>query len=205
MNISFVSAMYNSEKWIEKMIESIPLEYAYEIIVCDDGSTDNSLELLRKYENQIPQLKIITNDINKGNSYTCNKLLSQVTGDYITMIDTDDYYLPKIKEVCKLVDGTYDMYWFDLLATNGHIFKARNKGILWSGNLKIYKRTILGDAVYGPEGRGDVSFTQELFKNSNSNLYTEIIAYHYNYPRIGSVNDRSLKGEFDFVKKEGMI
>jgi len=205
MKISFISPMYNSEKWIDKMIQSIPLEYAYEIIVCDDCSTDNSLELLKKYENDIPQLKIITNDTNKGNSYTCNKLLSQATGDYITMIDTDDYYLPEIKEVCKLVDGTYDMYWYDLMATNGYRFEARDKGILWSGNLKIYKKEIIGDAIYGQEGRGDVIFTKRLFANSKNNLYTEIIAYNYNYPRIGSINYRMLNGEYGAIENEDII
>ena len=50
MKISFLSPAYNSEEWILTMLESIPKEYAYEIIVCDDGSTDNTVALLKDYQ-----------------------------------------------------------------------------------------------------------------------------------------------------------
>ena len=191
--ISFISPVYNSEQWIDKLIDSIPLEYAHEILICDDASTDNTLKILK--EKNIDKLRIIENSENKGSSYSYNRLLKEVSGEYIAIIDSDDYYLPEIKKVCKLVNGRYDIYWYDLIATSGEIFKARRNGLLWSGCLKIFKRSIIGNALFGAEGKGDVAFTKEVFKNSKSNLYTKTIAYHYNYPRDNSVHDRFVKGK----------
>ena len=62
MKISFLTPAYNSEEWIKTMLDSIPKEYAYEIIVCDDGSTDKTVEILKEYKKTCPQLKIITNE-----------------------------------------------------------------------------------------------------------------------------------------------
>ena len=68
MNISFLSPAYNSEQWIKAMLDSIPKEYAYEIIVSDDASTDNTLAILEEYQKTCPQLKILKNEVNIGAS-----------------------------------------------------------------------------------------------------------------------------------------
>ena len=51
--ISFLCAIYNSEQWIDKLIESIPTDYAYEILFCDDCSTDRILEKLIEWQKKI--------------------------------------------------------------------------------------------------------------------------------------------------------
>lgn len=52
MRFSFLSPVYNSEQWVRSMLDSIPKEYADEIIVCDDGSTDQTLLMLKEYQQQ---------------------------------------------------------------------------------------------------------------------------------------------------------
>ena len=56
MKFSFLSPIYNSELWIKTMLDSIPKEYAYEIIVCDDSSTDKTVEIVKEYQKSRPQL-----------------------------------------------------------------------------------------------------------------------------------------------------
>lgn len=194
--ISFISPMHNSEEWIDKLIESIPLDYACEIIFCDDCSTDNTLNKLIEWQYKIPIIKIISNDKNMGCSYSYNRLLDETSGEYIAIIDSDDHYLPKIKKICKIViKGNYDIVWYDMIDNEDRLYDARENGVLWSGCLKMFKKSIVGNARFGNEGYGDVDFTKQVFANSKSNYYTNLIAYKYNFPRENSVHDIFVKGE----------
>lgn len=90
--ISVIVAVYNTEKYIEKCLRSL-LNQTYqnlEIIVVDDGSTDNSKEVLKKYSHN-DKIKLIYNKKNSGLSYSRNVGLENATGDYIGYIDSDDY------------------------------------------------------------------------------------------------------------------
>ncbi len=88
MKISVVIPLYNREKFISRAIESI-LNQTHsidEIIVVDDGSSDNSLEVLKEFENKI---KIITQE-NRGVSSARNRGIKESSFDWITFLDSDD-------------------------------------------------------------------------------------------------------------------
>lgn len=89
MEISIIIAVYNASKTIEKCLQSIFKQTfeKYEIIVINDGSTDNTLEIIKKYEKK---LKIITTD-NCGQGSARNVGIKYATGKYITFVDSDDY------------------------------------------------------------------------------------------------------------------
>lgn len=87
--ISVIVPVYNSEKYIEKCVQSL-LNQSYvklEIIFVLNGCTDKSLEVLSKYTNRI---KIINLE-EKGLSNARNKGIKESTGEYIAFIDSDDY------------------------------------------------------------------------------------------------------------------
>ena len=63
------------------MLDSIPKEYAYEIIVCDDSSTDKTVEIVKEYQKTCPQLKLLTNEKNMGASYSYNRCILEAVGD----------------------------------------------------------------------------------------------------------------------------
>lgn len=89
--VSVIIPVYNSEKYINQCIDSV-LDQTYnniELILINDGSTDNSLEILKKYKSKFSQIKII-NQNNSGVSYSRNIGLKTATGDYIMFIDSDD-------------------------------------------------------------------------------------------------------------------
>ena len=93
--ISVILPVYNCEKWVERCIKSI-LNQTYkniQLIIINDGSTDNSLEICKKYEND---KIIIINKENSGVSETRNIGLEKAEGKYIFFIDADDY----IKDDC---------------------------------------------------------------------------------------------------------
>ena len=101
MKISVIIPCFNSAKTIERAISSV-LESSidvYEIIVCDDKSTDNSLKILRSLAESIEILRVVESDKNFGAGVTRRKLLEQVKGDYIAFLDSDDFWYPEKLEI----------------------------------------------------------------------------------------------------------
>lgn len=89
--ISVIVPIYNCEQYIDRLINSILTQNYenFELILINDGSTDNSIEKLKKYNNE-EKIKIINKE-NTGVSDTRNKGLSIAKGDLICFIDSDDY------------------------------------------------------------------------------------------------------------------
>ena len=102
--ISVIIPVYNAEKTIRRCLESImSSEYEeYEVIVVDDGSTDNSASILFEYVNRDRRVKII-NQPNSGPSIARNKGLELAEGEIIAFVDSDDYvrndYLDQLEKV----------------------------------------------------------------------------------------------------------
>lgn len=91
IKVSVVIPVYNSEKYMEKCLESILNQTLkeIEIIVINDGSKDNSLKKIEKYEKD-NRIKIISRE-NKGLTKTRNEGINISTGEYIYHLDSDDY------------------------------------------------------------------------------------------------------------------
>ncbi len=90
--ISIIISCYNTSKYLEKCINSL-LQQTYsniELIFIDDGSVDNTYQILKKYAND-KRVIILKNEKNKGLSYSRNKGVEKSTGEYIGFIDSDDY------------------------------------------------------------------------------------------------------------------
>lgn len=100
--VSILIPCYNAERWIAQAIESA-LSQTYpdqEIIVVDDGSTDNSLAIIREFEDKI----FWETGPNRGGNVARNRLLELSNGEWLQYLDADDYLLPdKVeKQVCYL-------------------------------------------------------------------------------------------------------
>ena len=90
--ISFIIPTYNSANTIKRAIDSIlnqNTDLEYEIIIVDDGSTDNTEEVLKCYEND-KRIKYCKKD-NSGVADTRNYGVKMATGEYIIFVDSDDY------------------------------------------------------------------------------------------------------------------
>lgn len=105
--ISIVIPVYNVERYLKKCINSI-VNQSYkniEIILVDDGSTDNSSEICDEYIKKDDRIKVIHKE-NGGLSDARNKGIDMAKGKYITFVDSDDYvenlYIEKLYEaICK--------------------------------------------------------------------------------------------------------
>jgi len=88
--VSIIMATYNREKSIERAITSV-LKQTYtnfELIIVDDGSTDNTCEVLNRFND--PRIRIIKHQTNKGVSAAKNTGLSEIKGEWFTTFDSDD-------------------------------------------------------------------------------------------------------------------
>ncbi|KEO72578.1 glycosyltransferase family 2 protein [Anditalea andensis] len=94
MKISLVLPVYNVEKYLARCIESCLhqdiAKDTYEIIIVDDGSTDNSNQIASEYEDTYSNIRLIRQD-NKGLSGARNTGLNHANGKYVWFIDSDDW------------------------------------------------------------------------------------------------------------------
>lgn len=115
---SVVIPVYNVENYLEECLDSIlnqGLDYSeYEIICVNDGSTDSSLDILKKYKEKYENIKIVCQE-NSGLSQTRNTGINNAEGEYLLFIDSDDKLeensLSYIYEKCKI--NELDGYFFD--------------------------------------------------------------------------------------------
>lgn len=91
--VSVLVAVYNAEKYLRACLDSLLNQSLKDIeIVCvDDASTDNSLSLLNEYAAKDSRLKVATLAKNSGISHTRNVALGMSTGQYVCMVDSDDW------------------------------------------------------------------------------------------------------------------
>ena len=92
IRFSVVIPSYNRSAWLVTALESVfaQTEPAFEIIVADDGSTDDTPDTLRKYEGRV---KVLTQR-NAGPAAARNLGIAAATGDYIAFLDSDDLWFP---------------------------------------------------------------------------------------------------------------
>jgi len=93
MKISIAMATYNGGSFLEEQLESISSQTRPpdEIIICDDGSTDESLEIIKKFENKVDFNLYLENNLeNLGPAKNFEKAISLCSGDIIFLSDQDD-------------------------------------------------------------------------------------------------------------------
>ncbi|MBR2703967.1 MAG: glycosyltransferase family 2 protein [Clostridia bacterium] len=90
--ISVVIPVYNEEINIRRSIESINND-SVEIVIVNDGSTDNTLEVCREYEAKYDNIRVFTQE-NQGQNAARYKAISEASGEYIMFLDSDDSYNP---------------------------------------------------------------------------------------------------------------
>lgn len=91
MKISAIIPVYNSEKYIGRCIDSVIAQtyLDWELILVDDGSTDNSLIILKEYEKRDSRIKVV-HQSNAGPGIARNTGISHVSGKYTVFVDSDD-------------------------------------------------------------------------------------------------------------------
>lgn len=207
--ISVIIPVYNVEKFLPQCLNSI-IHQTYtnlEILIVDDGSTDSSCEIYKKFAKHDKRIKIIKQK-NQGLSCARNTGLRHATGDYIHFIDADDYIdLDYYEKIVEANENTHA----DIIATGvksqntpNYEVKYDTKCILTTLTEKfittnalnnctvwryVFNRNFLiSNNLFFADGKifEDMLFTPEAIRLSNYVLTIPNTFYHYVY------NDNSL-------------
>ncbi|MDD8048052.1 MAG: glycosyltransferase family 2 protein [Thomasclavelia sp.] len=201
--ISIIIPVYNDEKYLKNTIVSITNQtYAnIEIIVIDDGSIDNSLQLLRELANKDQRIKIIHQE-NKGVSAARNIGIKESQGKYIMFVDGDDILDKKIVSLLfqTLIESNADIAMCDIL----HIFNTDEFQFEYTGHreiytgfeftenmwyqnkfipsvcAKIYKKNLFNNCLFDESTiYEDVDILYRVFKQINKAVYLDDKLYGY--------------------------
>ena len=205
MKLSIIIPVYNTEQTLGRCINSVLQSSLnnFEIILINDGSTDNSANICESYKNSYPQQIQVIHQKNQGLSAARNAGLDISKGQYVTFIDSDDYISKDL--YCHLLEQLNVNHNIDLLEyslvkeaqNNTEIlfnFKDsiyRNHRSYWIKTHayihafawnKIYKRELFKDLRY-PIGKKfeDVWLLPRIIQKCQTIATTSCGYYHYDY------------------------
>lgn len=181
---SIIMLCYNGAKHLHRSIDSI-LNQTYphiELIFINDGSSDNTLEVINSYMTKFDEkgykLKIINNALNIGVGASSKIGLENASGEYLSLLDSDDILLPtSIEErISALKQNTFS----NIVRTNGYIVKSNNvddcNKLISHGNKKIEEQSLFENIAIGIANNTPGTYmvrTERLKKFYGDNPYCE--------------------------------
>ena len=155
MKFSIIVPIYNSEKYLKECIDSVLAQTFndYELILVDDGSTDNSRDICDFYSKKYEKI-LSFHKSNSGQIATRCYGIEKSCGDFVIFLDSDDILSPKALQT---INDVISKYSCDMLIYNMERFKD-NVNFKEQSNIQIncietrkelYK-TILSDSIYNP-------------------------------------------------------
>lgn len=125
--ISVIVPFYNSEKWLDRCLNSLIIQKENaEFILVDDHSTDNGIEIAYDYCNRDQRFVLLRNHNLRGVSGARNTGIDYASGDYITFLDADDELLPDAIKIYDTLNG-YNIYQANHLRHYAKINKTTRK------------------------------------------------------------------------------
>lgn len=215
--ISVAVAVYNSDAYLERSLDSL-CRQTYrnlEIILVDDGSTDNSGKICDRYAKEDTRIKVVHKE-NGGLFTTRNVGIENATGTYITFLDGDDWIdenmyesmLSALKEqgadlaVCRYRCVYQDMTK-DLSTDTAYVMEGQEilekyleedesyqiQNAAWN---KLYRRDLITDLRFPPRWYEDMLYTIQLLNRPVRSVYLDQAYYNYICDRSTSIMNRGI-------------
>jgi len=134
--LSIIIPVYNESKFILRCLEDVSAleipNYIKEIIVVNDGSTDNSFELIKKFSDENKNIKLITLSKNLGKGAALKKAIGQTTGEIVIIQDADLEYDPKdILQILKKYENKNCNVVYGSRILGSQVFNNKNAGMFF--------------------------------------------------------------------------
>ena len=221
--ISVIVPVYNVERYLARCLDSLLKQtYSnYEIVVIDDGSTDDSPRICDSYALKSDRIKVI-HKLNGGLSSARNRGIQEATGCYLTFVDSDDALWEESLEVLLKYSRMYNadivqaLYSYDentLGQWRGEkevkAFSTGREAIIdylefgqlnEASTVKLYKAGLF-ESIRFPDGKvsEDTLTTYKLIYAANTVVSINLIIYYYMYNENGILHSRFSKKRFDIL------
>lgn len=212
IKLSIIMGVHNQEELAINALKHMPVRDDVEVLVIDNASTDGSLAAVRKYKEEHPELNL-TIFANKRMVNPCvngNKLIELSHGEYFHLHCDDDYIItPEFNRVIDeylYSNENYDVVAFDLRQNDGFCLPVNADTHTWRSSFiaRLVKKSFvqkyglkMREEKYGEE---DQYFNHEILEHDPKIVFTGITAYHYNYPREGSISWLFAHGKLDLSR-----
>jgi glycosyltransferase involved in cell wall biosynthesis len=194
--VSVVMTSYQYDRYIAEAIDSVLNQTMcdLELIIVDDGSTDQSHQIIQSYAKKDHRVKPVLGTVNRGIGHTMNTGIEMATGEFIAFISSDDRWLPdKLEIQLKILENNKDL----VVWTEGTIIDAQGKptGTTFSqvhnteqrkksGN--IFKELLKGNMIFGSSRILRRSNVQEIRWNEDLKYLCDYqfavdLAWRYDY------------------------
>lgn len=224
--LSIIIPCYNVENYIEDCLNSIKKQltnFTYEIIIIDDKSTDNSLDVINNYikKNKM-NIKLLINEENYGAGYSRNRAIKEAKYNYISFIDADDYLddnfydemFLNLKDDIDVVVADFNIVYEDKtpsVVASGCIGKVNkinmvNTGFAASPCNKIIKKKLLLKYPFA-EGimNEDLASIVAILVNAKNVTYTNKTRYNYIQHSSSQQNSKFSLKRFDIFKSLNIL
>lgn len=198
--VSIIIPVYNASRFLEETINSIQ-EQTYsnwEAIFIDDCSSDNSYNLIKKYQKEDKRIKLIKNKTNSGAAVSRNNGINHAEGDYLCFLDADDKWHPEklakqINFMQKLnCEFSFTGYQFanEKCTPNGKIVLVPNKinykqalknTTIWTSTVMFDMGKLTKDDIYMPNikrGQDTATWWKVLKKIEYAYGLNEVLSYY---------------------------
>ena len=185
--VTVIVASYNNARYLPACLDSLLHQTFsdFEVLVADDCSTDNSLEICQQYSKRDPRIRVITTEKNQGVTYVKHLGLKEATGEYIAVLDSDDVALPqRLEKQAAWLDSHPDTVlvagYYGVIDANDRVIKRQKKApiddtsIRWwltFGNCLIHSTVMYRGKPALDCGGYDVSF----FHGEDIELYAKLL------------------------------
>lgn len=203
-SISVIIPFFNSASYIGRMLDSIlsSTYMPYEILLIDDGSTDNSQQVIEEYSSKYSIIKHVKKE-HSGVSASRNLGIQTASGDFISFLDSDDYIEPNMYELMSeaITDDSFDGCICGYFTHKDGVvtpYFSKNGDTLYSEDIlrcmftddnirgflhtRLFRRDILKDLSFDEDISmcEDLLFQSKLFSQKNLKFaYVKAPLYHY--------------------------
>lgn len=218
IKVSVIVPVYNGEKFIEECIKNVlnqTLE-EFELIIINDGSTDNTLDICKRNSEIDKKIRII-NQENEGVSSARNKGIEQSNGEYICFVDCDDKieenYLEELYNTCEENNVKISCCTIESIDNKGNIISSRFmengyykkidaldelfkfRGLNWGPCGKLFHKSLIKGNLKFPNLHvyEDLSFVYKAIYSSEGIYFTNKCKYYYIHRQNVGAMDKFIK------------
>ena len=179
--VSVIMSTYNHANFVKQSIESVLMQEGvnFEFLIADDGSVDSTRDVIASIKDE--RIKFFPNTINRGAGIVTNELINRATGEFIALINSDDYWScsDKLAYQLKIMRGNPD-----IAACFGKANFVDKSGVT------IDKTTLSFGTIFDQQNRSQALWLRRFFELGNCICHPTMLIRKSCYEDVGLYNNR---------------